>query len=488
MIRVLPPRAGAKVNIEKSSSYRQIRIDVVLEDTIAAIATPLGTGGIGIIRVSGPRAEDVARLLFKPQKQLNNFESRRLYHGDIIAPDSGELLDEVLLTLMKNPHSYTGEDTLEIHCHGGYFILQSVFSAVIAAGCRPAAPGEFTKRAFLNNRLDLAQAEAVQDIIMAKTRRGSELALSHLKGRLSGTIDDLRGRLVAALAGLEAAIDFPPDEISGDNHSLACAADTLAGIIGKLQTLLATYEQGKIVRDGAEVVIAGKPNVGKSSLLNSLLGEKRAIVTPLPGTTRDFIEEFINIKGLAVKLTDTAGIRAAENIIEAAGIALVREKLATADLVLMIIDGSADLTEEDRTIMAGLLGRNLLLVVNKNDLPQAVDMKQVKAILPEVDVLRISAKYGDGLDQLKEAIHRIILGFSGDRHTEVAIANIRHKAALERAVAFLSQAREGALNNLPPELLVIDLRDALASLSEIVDRTTNEEILQEIFSRFCIGK
>lgn len=459
-----------------------------MEDTIAAIATPLGTGGIGIIRVSGPQAEAVARLLFKPQKQSDDFENRRLYHGDIIAPDSGELLDEVLLTLMKKPHSYTGEDTLEIHCHGGYFILQSVFSAVIAAGCRPAAPGEFTKRAFLNNRLDLAQAEAVQDLIMAKTRRGSELALSHLKGRLSEAIDDLRGQLVAALAGLEAALDFPADEISSDYSSLACVADTLTSIIGKLQTLLVTYEQGKIVRDGVDVVIAGKPNVGKSSLLNSLLGEKRAIVTHLPGTTRDFIEEFINIKGFSVKLTDTAGLRAAENIIEAEGIALVREKLATADLVLVIIDGSADLTEEDRTIMAGLLGRNLLLVVNKNDLPQMLDMQQVRAILPEVGVLRISAKYGDGLDQLKEAIHRIVLDVSGNRHTEVMIANIRHKIALERTVAFLSQAREGANNNLPPELMAIDLRDALTSLSEIVARTTNEEILHEIFSRFCVGK
>lgn len=459
-----------------------------MEDTIAAIATPLGTGGIGIIRVSGPQAEAVARSLFKPQKQLNNFESRRLYHGDIIAPDSGALLDEVLLVLMKKPHSYTGEDTLEIHCHGGYFILQSVFSEVIAAGCRPAAPGEFTKRAFLNNRLDLAQAEAVHDLIMAKTQRGRELALSHLKGRLSETIADLRGQLVASLAGLEAAIDFSEDEISGDNNSPACAADTFTGMIGKLQALLATYEQGKIVRDGVDVVIAGKPNVGKSSLLNTLLGEKRAIVTPLPGTTRDFIEEFININGLGVKLTDTAGIRPAENIIEEEGIAQVREKLSTADLVLMIIDGSAGLTEEDRKIMAGLIGRRLLLVVNKNDLPQTLEMEQVRAILPEVDVLRISAKSGYGVDQLKEAIHRVLLGVPGDRHTEVMIANIRHKAALERTVAFLCQAREGALNNLPPELMVIELRDALASLSEIVDRTTNEEILQEIFSRFCVGK
>lgn len=459
-----------------------------MEDTIAAIATPLGTGGIGIIRVSGPQAEAVAHLLFKPKKQLHDFASRRLYHGDIIAPDSGELLDEVLLTLMKKPHSYTGEDTLEIYCHGGYFILQTVLSAVIAAGCRPAAPGEFTKRAFLNNRLDLVQAEAVHDVIMAKTQRGRELALSHLRGRLSGTIADLRGQMVRSLAGLEAAIDFSADETSGDNTTLVFAAETFTGMIDKLQTLLATYEQGKIARDGGDVVIAGKPNVGKSSLLNALLGEKRAIVTPLPGTTRDFIEESININGLEVKLTDTAGLRNAANIIEEEGIALVREKLASADLVLMIIDGSADLSDEDRKIIADLAGRNTLFVVNKNDLPQILDREQLRAILPGVDVLSISAKYGSGLDQLKETLHRSLLSAPGDQQREVMIANIRHKAALERTVSFLRQAREGALNNLAPELMAIDLRDALASLSEIVDKTTNEEILQEIFSHFCIGK
>ena len=459
-----------------------------MTDTIAAIATPLGSGGIGIIRVSGPRAEAVASSLFKPRQHLTNFESRRLYHGDIIAADSGALLDEVLLVLMKRPHSYTGEDTLEIHCHGGYFILQSVFNEVLAAGCRPAEPGEFTKRAFLNNRLDLAQAEAVQDLIMAKTRRGCELALSHLQGRLSEAIGELRGQLVASLAGLEATIDFEADELSGDNNSLDQAVDTFTALIEKLQALLGTYEEGKLVRDGAEVVIAGKPNVGKSSLLNTLLGEKRAIVTSLPGTTRDFIEEFININGLGVKLTDTAGIRAAENIIEAEGIALVREKLATADLVLMIVYGSTGLTEEDRTIMRGLIDRRLLLVVNKSDLPQTLEMEQIRAILPEADILRISAKYGNGLDQLKVAIHGTLLGDPGERHQEVLIANIRHKAALEKAVGFLCQAREGALQHLPPELLALDLRDALMSLGEIAARTTNDEILQEIFSRFCVGK
>ena len=459
-----------------------------MADTIAAIATPLGSGGIGIIRVSGPRAEAVARSLFKPRKPLTDFECRRLYHGDIVLPDSGALLDEVLLVLMKTPHSYTGEDSLEIHCHGGSFILQSVFNAVIAAGCRPAEPGEFTKRAFLNNRLDLVQAEAVQDLIMAKTRRGCELALSHLQGRLSESIAGLRGLLVASLARLEAAIDFSEDETSDDHGSQAWTVDAFAELIEKLQALLTTYEEGKIVRDGAEVVIAGKPNVGKSSLLNTLLGEKRAIVTHLPGTTRDFIEEFINISGLAVKLTDTAGIRTAENIIEEEGIALVREKLSTCDLVLMVVDGSTGLTEEDQKIMADLIGRRLLLVVNKSDLPQTLEAEQVRAILPEVDILRISAKYGEGLDQLKAAIHSTLLGGSADRQGEVMIANVRHKTALERAVVFLSQAREGAQHNLPPELVAIDLRDALASLGDIVARATNEEILQEIFSRFCVGK
>jgi tRNA modification GTPase len=462
---------------------------VTSDDTIAAIATPPGTGGIGIIRVSGAKAESVARNIFKPLKQLDNFTPRHLYHGDIVEAETGAVLDEVLLSLMRKPRSYTGEDTVEIYCHGGFLITQAVLNEAIKAGCRPARPGEFTERAFLNNRLDLSQAEAINDLIMAQTERGRELALSHLKGKLSEKIERLRGQILNSLAFLECAIDFSEEETSPDEKNISAdIAPALSEIIQELQDILATYEQGKIFRSGANVVIAGKPNVGKSSLLNALIGEKRAIVTPVPGTTRDFIEEFINIEGVPVKLTDTAGIRQPENIIEQEGIELVREKLSAANLIIILLDGSEILTNDDRDIIDGNKNRELLLVVNKTDLPLKLDISEVKTILPAADVLHVSAKYGQGLLQLKDAIHKSVTGSRAGRPADVMIANIRHKSALERTAAFLSRAREGSLSNLPAELIAIDLRDALASLDEIVNKTTNEDILHRIFSRFCVGK
>lgn len=458
-------------------------------DTIAALATPPGTGGIGVIRISGPRAIEIARRLFKPGENFTAFVSHRLYHGDIISPASGAVLDEALITLMKAPRSYTGEDTLEIYCHGGFFILQSVLEEVLAAGCRPAAPGEFTQRAFLNGRLDLAQAEAVSDLIMAKTEQGRELALSHLKGRLSEKIEAIRQEIVASLALLEAGIDFAEEEVSPDGtREAAAGATALTEILEKLQALLSTYKQGKLLRHGANVVLAGKPNVGKSSLLNALLGEKRAIVTPLPGTTRDFIEEFINIAGAPVKLTDTAGIGPTADIVEQAGIALVREKLVLADLILLILDGSAALAEEDRQVMADVAAQPCLIVVNKTDLPRQLDPAEVRAALPDAEMLPISAKYGEGLDLLKEAIYQAVLGLPENRGVEVMIANLRHKNVLENTIALLSQAAAGMRSRLPPELIAVELRDALACLGEMVEKTTNEEILEQIFSRFCIGK
>lgn len=461
-----------------------------MQDTIAALATPPGTGGLGIIRVSGPRAAEIAHRLFKPaQKNLLSFESHHLYQGDIISLSSGAVLDETLLTLMKTPRSYTGEDTLEIYCHGGFFVLQSILNEVIAAGCRPAAPGEFTQRAFLNGRLDLSQAEAVSDLIMAKTEQGRDLALSHIKGRLSEKIEEIRREIISALALLEAGVDFTEEEVSPERTSEAAAsAKALSGIVGKLQSLLSTYEHGKILRNGANVVLAGKPNVGKSSLLNALLGEKRAIVAPLPGTTRDIIEELINLAGVPVKLTDTAGIGPTADIVEQEGIALVRDKLAVADLILLILDGSMSLTEEDRQVMADIAGRHCLIVANKIDLPRKLDLAEVRTVLPDTDVVPISAKYGEGMDLLKESIYKAVVCIPENRGIEVMISNLRHKSILEKTISFLSQAEAGMRSRLAPELIAIEIRDALASLSEMVEKTTNEEILEQIFSRFCIGK
>lgn len=459
---------------------------MILKDTIAAIATPMGVGGIGIIRVSGPLSEEITRLLFKPRKQADNLMTHHLYHGDIISPETGAILDEVMITLMRKPHSYTGEDTLEINCHGGPLILQAVLSEIIKAGARPAEPGEFTRRAFLNNRLDLSQAEAVADLIMAKTERGLEVAVSHLKGDLAKKIESLRTSIIDALAILEISIDFSEEDVDIERNSEI--AGMIHAVVDELHAILMTYERGKIYRHGISAVITGKPNVGKSSLLNRLLGEKRAIVTPVPGTTRDFIEEFIVIRGIPVRLTDTAGIRHPENIIEQEGIALVREKLSLADVVIIILDGSDTLTEEDIEVIEENRTRKAALVINKTDLPRVIDIEKIHRLVPDLHPLRISAKYGDGIPALEEVIYTLVMEQHENRQATVMITNIRHKTAIEKAAVLLSQARDSIAGGLSPELPALDIREALDSLGEIVGKTVNEEILGRIFATFCIGK
>jgi tRNA modification GTPase len=461
-----------------------------MEDTIAAISTPLGVGGIGIIRVSGPKSQAIANLLFKPARGERAFKPRYLHHGRICAPDSGAVLDEVLVAFMEKPHSYTGEDTLEINCHGGLLILETVLNEVVKAGARAALPGEFTKRAFLNNRLDLSQAEAIADLISAGTDKALEIALSQMRGDLRATIESIQQSLINILAALEVSIDFSEEETEFEKPGKVLG--DITGVTADMEALLSTYDQGRLYRQGAHVVITGKPNVGKSSLLNRLLGEKRAIVTPIPGTTRDFIEENINIEGLPVKLTDTAGIREPGNVIEKTGIAMVWDKLASADAVIMVLDGSRPLTPEDHEILEGNKTRTGLVVVNKADLPQAIDKQALKALVPSPEVLpiMISAKYGDGIPALKACIRRLILHDhpSDGPQANTMIANIRHKMAIETACGHLRQAKENIRFNRSPEFAAFDIREALTSLSDIVGKTTSEDVLDQIFARFCIGK
>lgn len=458
-------------------------------NTIAAIATPPGTGGIGIIRISGPKAKDIGRLLFRSSKQTCDFKTHHLYHGDIVSPDTGLVIDEALVCLMEKPHSYTGEDTLEINCHGGSVILSKILSEVIKAGARMAEPGEFTKRAFLNNRMDLSQAEAVLDMITAKTEKGLELAVSQLKGDLAGKIGTIHSAIVDVLAMLEASIDFSDEDIETADASKT--ATILETIIHELQTLASTYREGKIYRDGVSAVITGRPNVGKSSLLNRLLGEKRAIVTPIPGTTRDFIEETLTIEGIAVRLTDTAGIRQPENLIEKEGIDLVREKLASADIVIVLLDGSEALTDEDISVIKENRDKTLLLVINKTDLPSLWNEDELRRILPDqktLSPLRISAKYGDGIPEMKNAVHSLVLSSLASQPAGITITNLRHKAAIERTSTMLSRAKESITEGFSPEFSAFDVREALDCLAEITGKTLSEEILDRIFSTFCVGK
>lgn len=456
------------------------------EETIAAISTPPGMGGIAVVRISGPLAEEMAFRLFRPKKPIQFLQNHHLYHGDIVHPDTGAILDEVMISLMKGPHSYTGEDVLEIHCHGGVLIPLSIIAAAFSLGARPAEAGEFTRRAFLNGRIDLSQAEAVSDMITAQTGKALDTALSQLKGELRSTVDAWIEQITQILAELEAAIEFTEDlEAPPDLENLS---ERLRNLANDFSKLAATHPQGKILRQGASVVIAGRPNVGKSSLLNRLLGERRAIVTANPGTTRDFIEESFDLSGIPVRITDTAGIRAAESDVEQAGIDLVWERLAEADAVIVLLDGSECLSPEDLTILQKIQGKPTIPTINKSDLAHILKEDELRQVIPEKPVW-ISAKFDAGLDDLKTAIHRLIAGEQRDAADPgMVVTTLRHRMALEKAALFLSQAAEGASQGLSPELVVSDIREGLDHLKEIGGRVLPDDILDRIFSTFCIGK
>lgn len=456
-------------------------------DTIAAIATPPGTGGIGIIRTSGPDAERIGRALFKPRKASDAFRSHRLTHGDIFCPETGRVLDEVLAAFLRAPHSFTGEDTLEIHCHGGPFILGKVLQAVLRAGARLAEPGEFTRRAFLNGRLDLAQAEAVQEMISARSQPGLDLAVGHLRGDLSRAIGELRASILDILSLLEAEIDFQEEE-GIETAPREGLLDQLRDITARIEALTASYGEGRIMREGARVVITGKVNAGKSSLFNRLLGERRAIVTPHPGTTRDFIEESVVIRGVPVRFIDTAGIRETDNPVEQAGIDLVREQSASADAVVVLLDGSAALTTDDRRILEENRRRNVIVAINKSDLPQVLETVPLAGDGPGEKPLRISAKTGEGMDAFRKAVHAAMDRATGGTCTETVITSLRHKIALERAFASLRMAEQALSGGLSPEFIAFDLREVLGALGEVTGQTVTEEILDRIFNTFCIGK
>ncbi|MBI3061113.1 MAG: tRNA uridine-5-carboxymethylaminomethyl(34) synthesis GTPase MnmE [Deltaproteobacteria bacterium] len=455
------------------------------EDTIAAIATPVGEGGVGIVRVSGPEAERIATGIFARSGGRNGaLRSHTLHYGAIREPRSGEIVDEVLLAVMRKPRSYTGEDVVEVHCHGGPFVVRRVLELVLSCGARHAEPGEFTKRAFLNGRLDLAQAEAVLDLIRARTDKGMRLALDQVEGGLSRWVGELREELLDILVQIEAAIDFPEEEIE------LLAREQLANKIGslreKLAGLIASYEWGRLFREGARVCIGGRPNVGKSSLLNALLGEERVIVTPEPGTTRDVIEESINLGGLPVVLWDTAGIRESSDQVERIGVDFALRRVEAAEAVMVVLDGSFSLTSEDRFIMGVVKGKKGLAVVNKSDLPQCLDLQEARSLLDGKTVLSVSAKSGQGLDKLRHHLRALLLGVQ--QEPAVAITNVRHKAALERTEKSLGEAAEALTRRLPAEIVAVDLQEAREGLEEVVGMVTNEDILERIFSQFCIGK
>lgn len=451
-------------------------------DTICAISSPPGEGGIGIIRVSGNKAHSILKQIFRPRKQQGAFTPRMLYLGNIVEPGNNAALDEVLVVLMNAPQTYTREDTAEIYAHGGYIAQKNILSLIVRSGARLAEPGEFTKRAFLNGRIDLIQAESVLDIIRSETDEEFRCAFNYLKGAISRKIHAMQKAVRTTLAHTEALIDFPEEDVDVDEKEFL---PLLKKVKGDMEALIGSYEEGRAVKQGLDVLIAGKTNVGKSSLLNALLAQERAIVTPVPGTTRDMIEDTIYIKGIKVKIIDTAGIRAPSDIVEQEGIARVKQKIPETDLIIWVLDGAGSYSKDDDEVYQAIRANHFIVAVNKIDLPQAIDMKEPAS--KGLQWVEVSALNNLGLEKLKESVYAKLVGRKR-KAGKALITNIRHKNSLAGAKDTIERAIECLENNESPEFIAFELREALQRLGEITGETFTEDILHEIFAKFCIGK
>ncbi|HZK00154.1 MAG TPA: tRNA uridine-5-carboxymethylaminomethyl(34) synthesis GTPase MnmE [Tissierellaceae bacterium] len=456
-------------------------------DTIAAISSAVGEAGIGIVRLSGRDAINLANNIFKGiNKPLVDAENRKMTYGHIIDNRNDQLVDEVLIVSMKAPHTYTREDVVEIYCHGGIIPVKKILDILLTNGARLAEPGEFTKRAFLNGRLDLSQAEAVIDIINAKTDKSHQVSMNQLEGSLSNKITAIRDKILSMIAHVEASIDFPEDDIEEITYEEL--EQIAAQVIDDLEKLLSTADRGKILRDGLNTVILGKPNVGKSSLLNALLRENRAIVTDIPGTTRDIIEEYLNIDGIPLKIIDTAGIRETEDLVEKIGVDRAKESVDLADLIIAIFDVSRELSDEDFKIIELIKDKKSLVLLNKTDLPNKYTKKHLDELLEGKEIISSSIINEIGLDILEDSIKRMFYAGELELDSTVVVTNIRHKNSLEKALKNIESAYEDIKASVPLDCIEVDLRDCWERLGEISGDTISEDILDKIFSQFCIGK
>ena len=455
-------------------------------DTIAAAATAMSSSGIGIIRISGEEAFSIMKKIFRPyrkEKDMSAQPSYTVHYGTV--EEGEEVLDEVLVLLMRGPHSYTAEDTVEIDCHGGRLVMQRILDLVIKNGARPAEPGEFTKRAFLNGRIDLSQAEAVMDLIQSRNRMALKSSVSQLQGSVRQQIEKLRSQILYETAFLEAALD-DPEHISLDGYSEELLKKVEV-ICGEIEKLLKSSESGRILKEGIKTVILGKPNAGKSSLLNVLLGEERAIVTEIEGTTRDVLEEQLQLGDLSLLLLDTAGIRSTEDIVEQIGVDRARKQAEDADLILYVADSSRPLNESDEEILSLLEGKKSLVLLNKSDLEPVVT-PEIMRERTKHKVLLISAKEEQGIRELEEEIRSLFFQGEVDFNDEILITNARHKAALQDARASLSMVKESIQNGMPEDFYTSDLTDAYQALGRILGEEMGEELINEIFGKFCMGK
>lgn len=457
-------------------------------DTIVGISTPPGEGAIGIVRMSGDASLDIIKKLFinKNNQHVDKFENRKLTYGMIV--DDSTIIDEVLVACMKAPHTFTRENIVEINCHGGVVPIRRIVEALLKKGCRMAEPGEFTKRAFLNGRLDLSQAESIMDMIGAKTAKGFDVAFRQMEGALSKTVRAIREDLLQILAHVEVNIDYPDEDI--EELTYTELLESLQNVQPKIDHLLSSSEAGRIIRDGLSTVIVGKPNVGKSSLLNALLKESRAIVTDIAGTTRDIIEEFLNIDGIPIKIVDTAGIRDTDDVVEKIGVERSKEFFNKADLVLVMLNAGEVLTDEDREILSYIHDREVIVLVNKTDLEAKIDYDELTSLVGDHKerIIKLSVTTGEGIEAVEKEISSLVYKGDVKKDENTYVTNIRHKDALEKASQSIADAIQSTEMDMALDFIEVDIKNTYEFLGEISGDTLEENVIDKIFSNFCLGK
>ncbi|HHO1728866.1 TPA: tRNA uridine-5-carboxymethylaminomethyl(34) synthesis GTPase MnmE [Staphylococcus aureus] len=456
-------------------------------DTITSISTPMGEGAIGIVRLSGPQAVEIADKLYKGKHLLNDVPSHTINYGHIIDPESKEVIEEVMVSVLRAPKTFTREDIIEINCHGGILTINRVLELTMTYGARMAEPGEFTKRAFLNGRIDLSQAEAVMDFIRSKTDRASKVAMNQIEGRLSDLIKKQRQSILEILAQVEVNIDYPEyDDV--ENATTEFLLEQSKEIKQEINRLLDTGAQGKIMREGLSTVIVGKPNVGKSSMLNNLIQDNKAIVTEVAGTTRDVLEEYVNVRGVPLRLVDTAGIRETEDIVEKIGVERSRKALSQADLILFVLNNNEALTQEDYTLYEVVKNEDVIVIVNKMDLEQNIDINEVKDMIGDTPLIQTSMLKQEGIDELEIQIRDLFFGGEVQNQDMTYVSNSRHISLLKQARQTIQDAIDAAESGVPMDMVQIDLTRTWEILGEIIGETASDELIDQLFSQFCLGK
>ena len=456
-------------------------------DTITIISTPMGEGAIGIVRLSGPQAIEIGDILYKGKKKLSEVETHTINYGHIIDPETNETVEEVMVSVLRTPKTFTREDIIEINCHGGILTINRILELTMTYGARMAEPGEYTKRAFLNGRIDLSQAEAVMDFIRSKTDRASKVAMNQIEGRLSDLIKKQRQSILEILAQVEVNIDYPEyDDV--EDATTDFLLEQSKRIKEEINQLLETGAQGKIMREGLSTVIVGRPNVGKSSMLNNLIQDNKAIVTEVAGTTRDVLEEYVNVRGVPLRLVDTAGIRDTEDIVEKIGVERSRKALSEADLILFVLNNNEPLTEDDQTLFEVIKNEDVIVIINKTDLEQRLDVSELREMIGDMPLIQTSMLKQEGIDELEIQIKDLFFGGEVQNQDMTYVSNSRHISLLKQARQSIQDAIDAAESGIPMDMVQIDLTRTWEILGEIIGESASDELIDQLFSQFCLGK